>query len=195
EVFRALRALADGILVGAGTVRVEGYGPHRLGEPLAARRRADGRDAPAPIVVVSRSLALDATSPLFTDAVTPTVVLTCAAASPGRRRALQRVARLLVAGDEAVDLVVGVGLLRSQLGLARLLCEGGPTLTTGLLRAGLVDELCLTVAPELLGAGGPQIVRELDRRVGLGLAAAFAQDDELYLRYRVGGAERPTRTG
>lgn len=187
EVFRALRALADAILVGAGTVRAEGYGPHRLPPALAARRRADGRFAPAPVVVVSRSLALEPSWPLFTEAVTPTVVLTCEDAPAARLGALEPVAVVLVAGRASVDLGDGLRRLRRELGLVRLLCEGGPTLATGLLAAGLVDELCLTVAPALLGGAGPRIVRGLRRRVPLELVAAFCEDDELYLRYRIAG--------
>src|SRR5690554_3365426 len=57
--FRAQRAQADAILVGAGTARTEGYGPHRLHPSVAARRRADGWTGPAAIVVVSLTLDLD----------------------------------------------------------------------------------------------------------------------------------------
>src|SRR5690606_39776719 len=122
-VFAALRALAAGVLVGAGTVRAEGYGPHRLHPDLAARRRADGRTEPAAIVVVSRSLALDYDAPLFTEAQTPTVVLTCAAAPAERRAAATAAGRVVVAGDAEVDLVAGVAALRDELGLVSLVCE------------------------------------------------------------------------
>ena len=185
EVFRTLRALADGILVGAGTARIEGYGPHRLRADLAERRAADGRPEPAPIVLVSRSLSLDLSSPLFTEARTRTVVLTCAAAAADRARATERVATVVVAGDRYVDLASGIAALRDQLGLAHLVCEGGPTLNSGLLAAGLVEELCLTLAPRLAGSDRRGIATELTRRPNLSLTAACEQDGELYLRYRV----------
>lgn len=185
-VFAALRALADGVLVGAGTVRAEGYGPHRLHPDLAARRRADGRTEPAAIVVVSRSLALDYDAPLFTEAQTPTVVLTCAAAPAERRAAAAAAGRVVVAGDAEVDLVAGVAALRDELGLVSLVCEGGPALNAALLEAGLVDELCVTVAPWLVAGGHGRLAGELaaDRR--LELLQVCEQDGELYLRYRVG---------
>lgn len=185
EVFRTLRALADGILVGAGTVRVEGYGPHRLRADLARRREADGRDGPAPVVVVTRSLDLDLGSRLFTQAHTPTVVLTCEAAPVEQRRAAERAGRVLVVGDEHVDLPKAVAVLRDELGLAHLLCEGGPTLNAGLFAAGLVDELCLTVAPKLAGMRRLTITTGQLEPQGLWLLGACEQDGELYLRYRL----------
>jgi riboflavin-specific deaminase-like protein len=184
-MFRALRAHADAILVGATTVRTEGYGPHRLALPLAKRRVADGRDAPAAIVVVTATVDLDLDAPLFTQAVTPTVVLTCAAAPAGRREAAAAAGRLLVVGEDRVDLARALPMLRSELGAEQVLCEGGPNLNGQLLAEGLVDELCLTVAPALLGGGGPRIVQGLPTRVGLKLIAAFECDGELYLRYEV----------
>ncbi|MGH8910695.1 MAG: dihydrofolate reductase family protein [Egibacteraceae bacterium] len=185
KLFRTLRALADGILVGAGTVRVEGYRPHRLRPDLARRREADGRAAPSPVIVVSRSLAFDLNAPLFTEARTPTVVVTCAEAPPERRRAIKRVGRVVVAGERDVDLPQAIAALRGELGLAQLLCEGGPTLNAGLLAGGLVDELCLTIAPKMAGPGqlglaaGPIPARSLE------LVSLCEQDDELYARYRL----------
>jgi riboflavin-specific deaminase-like protein len=185
EVFRTLRALADGILVGAGTVRVESYGPHRLRSDLARRREADGRPMPAPIVVVSRSLAFDLSAPLFSEAGTPTVVVTCEAASARQRRAIERVGRLIVAGEQDVDLPRALAALRSELGLAHLLCEGGPTLNAGLLAGRLVDELCLTYAPILAGPGQLSLVAGSITAQQLKLVSLCQQDNELYTRYRL----------
>jgi 5-amino-6-(5-phosphoribosylamino)uracil reductase len=184
-VFRALRALADAVLVGAGTVRAERCGPHRPPEALAARRRADGRTRPAGVVVVSRSLDLDTGAPLFAEAEVPTVVLTCAASDPGRRAAIERVGRVVVAGDTWVDLAAGLVELRERLGWAHVLCEGGPTLNAQLLAADLVDELCLTVAPQLVGGSGPRLAAEIEPPRQLDLAAVCEQDGELLLRYRL----------
>jgi riboflavin-specific deaminase-like protein len=187
EVFRTLRALADAILVGAGTVRAEGYGPHQLRSDLRVKREADGRPAPAPIVVVSRSLDLDLTGPLFTSAQTQTVVLTCADSPRSRLDEAARVARVIVAGDAEVDVVAGLAELRGM-GLAHILCEGGPHLNGHLLGAGVVDELCLTVAPAIVGTAGLRLVHGLGSRVGLELAGLLENDGELFCRYRVRGA-------
>lgn len=185
EAFRALRAHADAILVGAGTARAEGYGPHRVRADVAERRRADGRAQPAAIVVVSRSLDLDVTSPLFTEAVTPTVVLTCGAAPEHRRRAVAQAGGVVVAGGDEVDLPAGLARLRDDLGAVHVLCEGGPTLNAALLGAGLADELCVTLAPALVDGGGPRLAGTLAEPAHLALVAAFEHDGELLLRYRV----------
>lgn len=186
EVFRSLRALADGVLVGAGTARAEDYGPHRLRTDLAELRRRDGRDAPAPIIVVSRSLDLDPRSRLFTEALTPTIIVTHAAAHAARRRRLAAEARIIVAGDDEVDLSAALDQLAGEFGVLHVLCEGGPTLNNTLLRAGLVDELCLTVAPVITGAAGAGIVHAPVPRVGMDLRGLCEQDGELFARYILG---------
>lgn len=188
-VFHALRAHADVILVGAGTAREEGYGPHRPGPELAARRVADGRAAPAAIALVSGRLDLDPTARVFTEAVTPTVVLTSASSPQDRRRALAEVATVVVAGDERVDLAEGLRRLRDDHGMDGVLCEGGPSLTGSLFSAGLADELCLTLAPALVGAGDPRIVEGLGGRVSLRLTRVLEADGELLLAYELPRAQ------
>lgn len=196
--FRALRAMADGIIVGAGTARAEGYGTHRLHTSVAERRRQDGRTAPAAVVVVSQSLDLDPRIPLFTEAVTRTVVLTSASAPRRRREELEAVADVVVAGAESVDLDDGLDRLRER-GLRHLLCEGGPRLNTALLEAGRADELCLTIAPRIVGLDGPRLVAGtlgqghhtralVDQLQLLGLAIA---GNELFTRYAIGPAHEP----
>lgn len=185
EVFRTLRAQADAILVGAGTVRAEGYGPYRLRADLAERREGEGRSRAAPIIVVTRSLDLDLDAPLFTEARTPTIVLTCAAAPEERRHAAARVGRVLVVGNDDVELPAALAELRTELGLAHLLCEGGPTLNAPLFQSSLVDELCLTVAPRLIGGTGPHLIRGLGGLADLGLLSLCEHDGELLARYRL----------
>lgn len=152
-VFHALRAVADAVVVGAGTVRTERYGPVRPRPAGRAWRAAHGRTACPPLVIVSRSLDLDPGSPCFHG---PVVVVTCEATDPVRRGRLAEVAEIVVAGVDEVDLPAAVVALHDR-GLSRLLCEGGPRLLTGLVQAGLVDELCLTLTPLLLGAA-PQLL-------------------------------------
>jgi riboflavin biosynthesis pyrimidine reductase len=182
QVYRALRALADGVLVGAGTARAEGYGPHRLPAELAAPRRADGRPAPAAIIVVSRSLDQDPSTPQFAEAVTPTNVLTSAASEPTAGANLRQRARLVVAGDDDVDLAAGLRTLADEHGIAHVICEGGPSLNTALLATGLTDELCLTLAPVLTGSSGRGIVSPPAAGATLDLRSLCEQDGELYAR-------------
>ena len=192
EVFRTLRALADVVLVGAGTVRAERYGPHRLRADLRERRAADGRPAPAPIAVVTRSLDLDAAAPLFRDAVTPTILVTSYAAA--RTGALHRFrAEALVAGEDEVDLVAALRALREH--GPSILCEGGPTLNRGLLDAGLVDELCITFAPHVVGVAGLPAFAPGGGPHPFALTSALEQDGELLLRYHAAGRSAPSTEG
>jgi riboflavin biosynthesis pyrimidine reductase len=150
RVFGRLRGLADVVLAGAGTARVEGYRPARPKEAFARQRASDGQAVVPAIAVVSRSLRLDLATPLFTEALVPTLVITCAASDQDRRRALADVAQVIVAGDETVDLQEAVKALRAR-GLTRLHAEGGPHLLGDLAAAGQLDELLLTMTPLLAG--------------------------------------------
>ncbi len=183
-VFAALRAVSDAVLVGAGTARAEGYRPVRVRPEGRQWRSAHGRSPSPPLVLVSRSLDLDPADACFT---APAVVLTCGASDPERRAALARVADVVVAGDEDVDLRAAVQALHER-GLRRLLCEGGPTLVTALLAAGLLDELCLTTSPVLLGTAPTLLVAALPAPVGLHLVHLVdGEDGSLLSRWTVAG--------
>lgn len=161
RVLVLLRSLADVVLVGAGTVRTEGYGPLGVRPALAARRARLGM-APSPVLgVVSRSGRLPdrlLAVPRTDDGEPRVVVLTCAAASPAALQQLR--SRLgddavVVRGDEDVDLSAAVDDLASR-GLRRVLCEGGPALLRDVVAAGLLDELCLTTSPLLVAGAAPR---------------------------------------
>ena len=180
-VFAALRAVSDAVVVGAGTARAEGYGPVRVRPQGRQWRSASGRSASPALVLVSRSLELDPGDRCFTG---PSVVVTCAAADAGRRAALEAVTDVVVAGDDEVDLAAAVRALHER-GLRRLLCEGGPTLLTALLTAGLVDELCLTTAPVLLGTAPTLLVQALPAPLDLRLVHLVdGGDGSLLTRWR-----------
>ncbi|GAA3217071.1 dihydrofolate reductase family protein [Actinocorallia longicatena] len=172
RIFRTLRALADGIMIGAATVRTGRIGPAKLTAALRAKRGGD----PAPIIVVSRSLDLDWDAPLFQDE--STIVVTSDFARPPAH------AKVVMAGDGDLDLAYAVETLHKDHGLYHLLCEGGPVLATSLLRANLVDELCLNLAPTLLGSPHhTRLLGDLPRQ-DLTLTAAYTDEDVLFLRYR-----------
>ncbi|MFG2149572.1 pyrimidine reductase family protein [Streptomyces sp. NPDC048696] len=187
RVFGTLRALADVVVVGAETVRQEGYRPARAREAFAARREAAGQ-GPAPVIaVVTAALDLDFGLPLFTSPLVPTLILTGAAAPPDRVREAERAgAVVVVAGDgPGVEPARAVEALAGR-GLPRMLTEGGPRLLGQFVAAGVLDELCLTVAPLLTAgtaqriAGGPPVsVPERFRLESLLEEAGF-----LYTRYR-----------
>ncbi|MFJ5530640.1 pyrimidine reductase family protein [Streptomyces sp. NPDC093261] len=186
RIFGTLRGLADVVLVGAETVRQEGYRPARARAAFAEAREAAGQ-APAPaIAVVSAGLDLDFSWPLFTSPLVPTLVLTGAAAAPDRVAAAERAgARVLIAGDGmGVDPARAVRAL-ADLGMTRMLTEGGPRLLGQLITAGVLDELCLTISPMLTAgdaqriAGGPSVA--VPRRFGL--VSLLEEEGFLFSRY------------
>lgn len=149
-MFSALRAVADVVLVGAGTVRAEGYGPPRPSPSTRAARAKRGQ-SPAPrLAIASRSLELDLDLPLFAESETPPFVITCQDAPAQRRAEVAEVAELIVTGDTAVDLPLAMAGLHAR-GVRTITCEGGPHLNGDLLLADLIDEWALTVSPVLVG--------------------------------------------
>lgn len=184
RLFSLLRALADCVLVGAGTVRREGYGPARPGPGWAEQRVAAGR-APAPtIAIVSGRLDLDPTSRVFIEAEPRTIVLTTTTAPADRRAALAQVADVIEAGEHRVDAAVAVRALHER-GLDRLLCEGGPRLLAQVAAADVLDELCLTVSPLLNSGDAARVLNGpvLAPPKRLGLAQLLEEDGFLFCRY------------
>jgi riboflavin biosynthesis pyrimidine reductase len=157
KVFGILRRHADAVMVGAGTLRHEGYRAVRMSDDLRHWRTRRGLREDPTLVVVSAALDLDPASPTFTDAPVRPVVLTHSGADDAKRAALAESADVVVCGESVVDLGHGLDELRKR-GLDQVLCEGGPHLFGALLAADLVDELCLTVSPLLAGPGSGRII-------------------------------------
>lgn len=150
RVFRVLRALADVVVVGAGTARAEGY--TSLDRPRGLRHLHDG---PLELAVVTRSGHVPAA---LASSARPPFVVTGRAGAHVLHGVVppERVIVAPGAGAE-VDLVAGLAALADR-GLSRVLTEGGPTLLGDLLRADLVDELCVTTTPNVVGPGPGRIV-------------------------------------
>lgn len=178
-----LRTLADVVLVGAGTVRAESYGPVRVRPDRQEERLAAGQSPVPPLAVVTASLDLDPAAAFFAEAVARPIVVTCEAAPEARRAALADVADVVTAGVTRVDAALAVAVLRDR-GHGRILCEGGPALLAQLSAAGLVDELCLTVSPRLAGPQpGLAATTPLAAPVDLRLHHVVEHDGFLYTRY------------
>ena len=183
RVFGILRVLADVVLAGAGTVRTEEYKPARPRPALAALRK--GRPATATIAVISGSLDLSLTTPLFTDAPPDarTIVITSEAAPADLRAATAKVADVIVAGEDSVDLPAGLKALADR-GLGRIICEGGPHLLGQIAAGGLLDELSLTISPTLAGPGAGRIIAGPDFPAHtMTLTQALSEDAYLFCRY------------
>nr|WP_234971298.1 pyrimidine reductase family protein [Jatrophihabitans endophyticus] len=189
RVFAALRDLADVVLVGSGTAHAEGYRAVAFSARRRAVRREHGLRETMPIAVLSSSLRLESDAALFAgaDPAARTLVLTCAAADPDRRRALAAVADVVDCGDDAVEPALARRALVER-GLTRILSEGGPSVLAGLAAAGVADELCLTLSPLLAGPGPGRIVAGAgwDDPRPLVLTGLLEEDGALFCRYRVG---------
>jgi riboflavin-specific deaminase-like protein len=197
ELFHALRADVDGVLVGAGTIRAERYG--RMIRDVAVRRgrlERGLREEPLACVVSGR-VALAPDTPLLAEPASRVVILTPSSAS--LTGAAAKVDYVRATCDGQLDLPRALGELRERYGVRTLLCEGGPHLNAELLLAGLVDELFLSVSPKLAGgedvsgeslrivAGG-----EFDEPLALELRSVLKSESHLFLRYALSG-QAPSR--
>jgi riboflavin biosynthesis pyrimidine reductase len=192
QVFGLLRAMADVILVGAGTAAAEHYRPARVDAGWAALR--EGRPPTPPIAVVTGRLAISPDDPLLTEtpAHARTILVTTESAPPDRRAALAAQADLIIAGEQHADLPAAIAAL-AQAGHRRILAEGGPHLLGQIAEAGLLDELCLTISPLLAGGLAGRIIQATDQQPGgIGpLTLAHVLEDQGYLLCRYVRAARP----
>jgi riboflavin biosynthesis pyrimidine reductase len=164
ELFHALRDAADAVLVGAGTVRAEGYG---VMDQLA--------------VVVSNSLDLSPELGLLRHASNRVVVVT---ASAGELPPCAAQVSYLRTGDLGEALV----RLRREHRVEAVVCEGGAHLNAALLPGGLVDELHLVVSPTLVGGPDPLTVVQgapLDPPLRAELVWLLEAGGWLFTRYRL----------
>lgn len=178
--FELLRRVTDVVLVGAGTVRDEGYGPMRVSD-ASARWRAEHGMPPHPVfAIVTGQLDLDPSSPIFADAPVRPIVVTTSRVDVTAFRA---VADVIAVGDDHVDLAAALAALRSA-GHDQVLGEGGPALFGSFLAADLVDELCLTVSPTLEAGDGPRIAHgDVPAARDMRLGHILRGGDALLLRY------------
>ncbi|KDA04848.1 hypothetical protein DC31_04860 [Microbacterium sp. CH12i] len=190
RVFELLRRQADVILVGAGTVRAEGYGSMRLQDDAVRWRMERGVPEHPSFALVSGTLDLDPSSAVFTDAPSRPIVYTLGTAPESRRDALRPVADVVDAGADTLDPLK----LREDLvarGLRHVHSEGGPSLFGAFIAAGAVDELCLTLASTLdAGDAGRISLSAHAAPTDMRLAAVLHAEEELFLRYVRAGLEQ-----
>ncbi|MCY3960674.1 MAG: dihydrofolate reductase family protein [bacterium] len=182
RVFAAIRSVADVVVVAAETVRREDYGPPKS-SPDAAADRATRNQAPRPrLAVVSRSLDLDFTAPVFGDSPPP-LLFTVTEPPADRLAQAEVVAEVHRMGADRVDLTAAMARI-GQLGASVVLAEGGPTFNGQLLAAGLLDEVCWTISPTLAGGDSSRMAKGAPARLQqLRLDRVLAQDHTLFLRY------------
>ncbi len=196
HVFALHRALADVILVGAQTVRTEGYRAVDLADWQREIRFRQGLQPFPTLAVVSRSLDLDPALAHPDRPHGPVVIITTGHPStelePFRSAGIE-VSPVESSEDQRVDLARAVADLAAA-GMPRILCEGGPRLHRDLLAADLVDELSLTLSPLVVGGVGQRATSgaALPHQLGFNLHhALWAEDQTLFTGYR----RRRTVTG
>ncbi len=167
RVFDMLRRRADCLLVGAGTLRTEGYDVPRV-----------------PLVVVSRSADVP---PTLREAPRGRVLMATVASAEGLGAARDRLGEehVLVLGDDELDPAALKAALAER-GWTEILCEGGPSLFADLLAAEVVDELCWTVVPRLTGGDAVRMATGTEVDVPLRPALLLEQDGTLLGRWLVG---------
>ncbi len=187
-VMRRIRTAADAVINGAETLRRENVNPSVPAE-LERSRVARGL-APQPVAVtVTASCNLPVDRTFFQSRGGQSVVVTTEHAPVEKVSALAQHARILRAGEYAVDLRLMLRLLAEELGVRWLVVEGGPTLNAELISLGLADELFWTVAPKILaGPAQRTMVEESplppEERPAMELVSVHEHESELYLRYR-----------
>jgi riboflavin-specific deaminase-like protein len=182
RLFHQLRTQVDAVMVGAGTLRTERYGRMIKSAELRECRSAEGLDPDPLAVVVSASLGLPPDLPLFEEPEQRVVIATGSDAEvPGTAAKVEYIR----SGD---DLPLLMSRLHEEHGVRAVLCEGGPTLNSHLLAAGLVDELFLTLHPKLVGGSDAFTIvagRVLVAPAELDVVWVAEGDGDLFTRWRV----------
>ncbi|HWC33390.1 MAG TPA: pyrimidine reductase family protein [Mycobacteriales bacterium] len=178
-----LRSCCDVIVAGSATVAAESYGPVRLREELRKRRSAAGLPELPRLAIVTARGALSPALRVFSDDSQRPLIVTVARTARDQPQ-LAELGDIVVAGEDVIEAAAMLDALR-EIGLQRVLCEGGPYLLSTLVDADLVDDMCLTVAPYLAGAQPttPQPTSALAAPTRFVLRHVLQHDDLLYLRY------------
>lgn len=184
RLFQLLRSLTDVVMVGAGTMRAERYGPARLEGSLQELRTARGQTAQPAIAVVTRSCDLDWDASFFSEASIRPLVITVDDAPPDKVSRASEVSDVVRAGRGDVDLSAAM-IAMGERGARWVLVEGGPILNGQLAAEGLLDELCLTISPRLFAGDGSRVLNGsvLPEPLEMNLGSVCAEDGFLFLRY------------
>jgi riboflavin-specific deaminase-like protein len=185
-----LRATADAVMCGAGTVN---SGPITLGPGPAKYRRLRKRHGLAEYnlrIIASGSGNVNPESEIFKRKFSPIIILTTDRASEEKLKPLRELgAKIKSFGAREIDFYKALQWLREKWNVKRLLCEGGGELDDALFRAGLVDELHLTMCPKIFGGrkaptiAEGDVVPKLANAAQLKLKSMKRIGDELFVVY------------
>jgi 2,5-diamino-6-(ribosylamino)-4(3H)-pyrimidinone 5'-phosphate reductase len=188
-----LRATADAVMCGAGTVN---SGPITLGPGPAKYRRMRTRRGLAEYnlrIITSGSGNVNPDAKIFEQKFSPILILTTGRASETKLEPLRNLATEIKSfGPREIDFKKALQWLRKKWKIKRLLCEGGGELNDALFRAGLVNELHLTICPKIFGGRRAPTIAEgtgvpkLAQAAQLKLKSMERIGDELFVIYTVG---------
>lgn len=192
-IFARMRQEADVILVGASTVRIENYSGAQMSVAERQERQRRGQAEIPPIAIVTHGADFEHDAKIFTRTEVPPLIMTSRDTVPEARARFGSLAEVVDASGDHADRVDPAVVLTifAERGLRRVLSEGGPSLISLLTEHDLIDELCITIAPILVGGAA--------RRIASGSGEAHTRmrrshlltDDEgyLYTRYVKAGSD------
>ncbi len=182
RVLMRLRTFADAVIIGAGTMRVERYDRMLPVPRLRGYREQIGLPEDPLTVIVTETMDLPWDAGMFTDGHGEVLLATPSSASPPATATSVEVLRY----PGKVDLHALLSDLAAERGVRSVVCEGGPTVLGGLVEAGLVDDLFLTINPILVGEQERGLMRgSLRSPVPAKLAWALEAEGELFTRWRL----------
>ena len=149
----ALRATADAVMTGAGTINAQPDIQLSPGGTKYQRQRLRAGLAEFNLrIVVSGTGRVNLDAEIFRHHFSPLLILTTRSAEPARLRALRAAADAVkICGERQINFTRALRWLHSEWGVRRLLCEGGGELNDALFRENLVDEIHLTLCPRIFG--------------------------------------------
>jgi riboflavin biosynthesis pyrimidine reductase len=190
-VFELMRQLADVVLVGAGTVRAENYSGAQFSPAQRQARQHRGQAEVPPIAVLTNTAMLDHDAKLFTRTEVAPLIFTCADAVADATGRLGSIAEVIDASGSQSDRVDVAAVLKTLADrtMFRVLVEGGPAILGQMIELDLLDELCITIAPLLVGGGADRIATGLGQVHTSMRRGHLLIDDAgyLYARYVKGG--------
>lgn len=184
-----IRAECDAVLAGRGTVAADAMSMGLSSETLRAARVAEGRSAMPVRVVVSNAGKLSKNWKVFQYQESPLIVFSTVAMTEATRAEIAPYCDLHLFARKVIPLAAMLAILRKEYRVRKLVCEGGGRLLRSLVEAGVVDEICLTIAPIIFGGvQAPTLIgssREfLPELTSFRLVEHQSVEGELFLRFR-----------
>ncbi len=146
----ALRAGSDAIMVGIGTVLADDPSLTVKSEKRRAERKQAGLEENPIRIVIDSKARISPDADIFKKGEGRKIIIVSESAPSAKLRELEDIATVIVAGEDKVDLVASMSKIW-EIGVRRLMIEGGATLNWGMVSNGLVDEIYTFVGNLLIG--------------------------------------------